>query len=359
VGQLLTFLVGVALLGVILLLVGKILDHTPVEDEEQPTLAVVLETLDPTLATATYTATWTPEAFQPTVTPLIVIGEGGFSIDLTFVQSSWVSVVGDGTEQFTGIARPDDTQSYTFTDSVEITLANAAALELSVNGRQQPPFGERGHRIVILINSTGLQVLHPGATPTLDTSRIISPATPTLTETPAPTLTPLFEATATLAESLPTETLPPTETAVAQAADVVPTQTPTDVTPTSTVTPNAATLGLDPNLPTLTPFSFLMEGAATESVPALNADVTSSAPDVVPTMPPDNVEVSSPTPITQAETTPTTTQGQALPSQTARPSSTPTSTNTATPTVTSTPNAPTAIVPLRVTQAGLPTRKAP
>lgn len=387
VGSLLTTLFGLGLIGVIVVLVGQILEYTPLPDTGQPTLAAQLGTLDPNLATATYTATWTPMAFVPTPTRLFLTGADGLAIEMNFVQRSWVRVMSDGTEQFAGIARPGDIQSYNAQEGFEVTLANAAAVELTVNGQSQAPFGARGSQVLILVNSTGIQVINPGATPTIDSSRVISPEVLTITETPDPALaipatlaveaTPtIFEPTPIGAESIPTQTSAATDTAI---VEIVPTLTPFDVAVNSSPSQDSATLvpTLTPFLPnsaasvestanpettpipTLTPFSFAPTSAAVQSLP------TEQPP--VPTLTPFNAvsqitSAAQTTPGTAMQANTTQAQTNAVASATVRPSATATATatSTASPTATGTPDVrPTAIVPLRITQSGLPTRKAP
>lgn len=388
VGGVLTTLMGFGLLAVIIFFVAQILNHTPPPDvDAQPTLNAQFGTLDPTLATATYTASWTPRPDLPTPTRLITIGDSGFTVDLRFVQRSWVRVLNDGEEVYTGIAKPDDTQSYTVKQGIEITLANAAAMELVINGETESDFGARGQQVLILVNSTGIQIIHPDATATVDPNRIISPEALTITETPDPALVPTAAETPTLVE--PTVISPeilPSETP-AQAANAVSTETPLDVASSASSTPNPATLGL--NLPTLTPFTFMADTSApqtTEQVgpeptltPSLPAPTLSSVspgakgqPTVTPfafMQPSSSQPTESSAEITSAATaTPAPSSaatqasinpGTITPAATLRPSATASLTAIPALTATTTPNAPTAIVPLRITQAGLPTRKAP
>lgn len=388
VGRLLTTLVGLSLIGIITFFVAEILGRTPPPGGTQPTLAVQLSTLDPTLATATYTATWVPEEVVPTTTRLFTMSDNGIAIQMNFVQRSWVRVMGDGTEQFVGIARPGDLQSYTAEEGFEITLANAAAVEMTVNGQEQASFGARGAQVLVLVNGTGLQVIQPNATATLDTSRVISPESFTITETPDPALLPTIPAemptfdarltplapTPIGAEGLPTETPLPSETAVVDAVEstTVPSLTPFNIADAST-TSNSATATVEP---TLTPI--LPPNVSANTTSALNAETTpvptltpflfvptTQAPQgtPVPTLTPFNFEgAGANTGAVQGTTsTPTqsapATQAQAA-TATVRPSATPSATATAT--FTGTPDLrPTAIVPLRITQSGLPTRKAP
>jgi len=378
VGSLLTTLFGLGLIGVIVVLVGQILEYTPLPDNGQPTLAAQFGTLDPNLATATYTATWTPMAFVPTPTRLFLTGADGIAIEMNFLQRSWVRVISDGTEQFAGIARPGDIQSYNAQEGFEVTLANAAAIDLTVNGQAQASFGARGSQVVILVNSTGIQVINPGATPTIDSSRVISPETLTITETPDPALaipaTLEIEATPIGAESIPTQTTAATETAI---VELVPTLTPFDVAVNASTTSDSAAL-----IPTLTPFlpnsAASVENTATpttDTTPVPTLTPFSFAPtSAVQSLPTEQPPVPTLTPfnavleITSAAQTNPSTATQAAPSTqaqtnvvataTVRPSAT--ATSTATPTATGTPDIrPTAIVPLRITQSGLPTRKAP
>lgn len=135
------------------------------------------------IPSATYTASWTPQPQAGTPTPdFNVSGFGGLQVQLNLVQRSWLRAVVDGAEQFVGIVEPGETLAYSGTESVNVTVANAAALEVTFNGQQQSQFGERGQQVEVRFSAAGIEVERAGAAQT----------TPTLTNTPLPTPTPLF-----------------------------------------------------------------------------------------------------------------------------------------------------------------------
>lgn len=190
---------------------------------------LLAQTLTPT---QTYTPTWTP---PPTRLPeenagLSVVS--GVEITLEMTQRSWVQITVDDVEQFVGILEPDDIQRYAGNQSVEINAANAAALAINFNGLDQPVFGQRGEQIMLDFTPNGVSANGVAA---------LSP-TPTATITPEPTLT-------SIPVALPTETSTPVQAA---AANVQPSPTPLFFdsasqaetnTPVPTITPLFAVVG--------------------------------------------------------------------------------------------------------------------
>lgn len=227
------FLVSVAALAVIIFVITDTLQLT------QSTEPVALNPTIPAgeiTITATNTATITPRATVLTDTP----DASSFNIDgvqviVEITQRSWVRIITDDTEQYVGFLEPGYRSTYSGNNSVAITAANAAALDIIYNGVEQDTFGARGQQVELIFSLSGIDItqgeggLLPTDIPTDDSTAtsIFIEATQTNTPTPQaddananaesaqvqaiptsagiPTPTPLFPVNADSASVEPTE----------------------------------------------------------------------------------------------------------------------------------------------------------
>lgn len=197
-------LVSVASIAVIAFVVyDTIFNENSVTEVADADLAPLLvQSLTPT---QTYTPTWTPPPTRSAEENSVLSVVSGVQIILEMSQRSWVQITVDDVERYTGILEPDERQRYDANQSVVINAANAAALDINFNGLDQPVFGERGERVVLTFTQNGVFA---------DGESALSP-TPTATATAIPTTTPIpFEA--------PTETATPAQAAV----NITPSPTP-------------------------------------------------------------------------------------------------------------------------------------
>jgi len=196
---------------------------------------------------------------SPTVAPLptqIVVLQPAYTgkgvvVTVTLTQRSWLRVIVDGEQKFVGLGRPgDQLPDFVGQSNIVVTAANAEALKVIYNGKEQPIFGGRGQQVDITFTLTSVQASSgPGFEPTseftatvpptsaIDVGATIAALTPTVTPGPSPTptqtptVTPTFTASPTVPPS-PTITYTPSLT-------FTPSTTPTlTLTPTITQTPS-------------------------------------------------------------------------------------------------------------------------
>jgi hypothetical protein len=174
----------------------------------------------------------------------------GILVTIALTQRTWMRVIADGEQKYIGLARPgDQLPDFAGQTSVTVTAANAEALKVIYNGKEQPIFGGRGQQVDITFSLTNVQVSSgPGFEPTseftatvpptsaIDVGATVAALTPTVTPGPSPTPTNTLTPTMTFTPS-PTE--PPTPTITyTPSITFTPSTTPTlTVTPTLTLTP--------------------------------------------------------------------------------------------------------------------------
>ncbi len=142
------------------------------------------------LTAPTPTPTSTPDAHPqiavaptPTITPTAVFPinpNGGVRIELAALEHAWVRVTTDGMTSFEGMLTPGQSLAWEAREQLIVETGNGAAFNFVVNGRTMGPLGERD-KITIRAWSPRGEVVAP-PTP--------SPAPPTWTPEPAPTLVP-------------------------------------------------------------------------------------------------------------------------------------------------------------------------
>jgi len=153
-------LVAVAAVAIIVYVSADLMmsdDATATPTVENAALLAVLQAGDPT---PTYTPTWTPVAFEPSATPLAALSFSGtgVSLQVEFAQRAWVRINVDGDEQYAGLVRPMDLLEFEAVNQITLTSSNAAALDVTYNGRQQDAYGERGQAVTITFTPGNINV---------------------------------------------------------------------------------------------------------------------------------------------------------------------------------------------------------
>lgn len=184
------------------------------------------------------TATVADTLVAPTPSNRRPYGGSGILVSLLITQRSWVSLVVDGVEQFSGIAAPETLLEYSAADEINLAASNALALDVIWNGQQQGPIGGRGQRADIRFTAEeALVVLGPAGAPT-PMSPTAEPAAAEATALPSPT--PGHSAT-------PADTLAPSATFTPRPTDrPLPSDTPTAGAPTAILPPRVTQEGLPP-----------------------------------------------------------------------------------------------------------------
>lgn len=175
----------------------------------------------------------------------------GILVTIKLTQRTWLRVIADGEQKFIGMARPgDQLPDIAGQNTVIVTAANAEALDVIYNGKQQPIFGGRGQQVDITFSLTNVQVSSgPGFEPTseftatapptsaIDVGATIAALTPTVTPGPSPT--PTLTPTITPSETPSPTPLPSPTLTLTPSLTFTPSTTPTEtLTPTITQTPS-------------------------------------------------------------------------------------------------------------------------
>jgi cytoskeletal protein RodZ len=332
-GSCLTTLVGLVALSVILFVVGDTLNKAALENATLTPTEVALNP-DSLTPSATYTASWTPHPDMPTLTQIALPGVGNtINVTVEYRLRTWVRVLVDGEAQFEGIVPPDTIQSYAASAVVVVRAANAAALNITLNGLSKTDFGTRGQLIELELSSRGFQIVQQseGSSPIAETLIDGVPMTP---------LVPEVQIEPTLTQEMPTLLPIPTE-AGGQAAG----STTNNATPTTTGSIASA-----------------QDVPVSDAAPQTNGNSQADAPTPLPIMteakPAANAAATISPPVTAIPlpgTAPASPMG--LPSPQPQTGAAGIATMTASPTATS--NLPTAVLPIRATQNGQPTPKQP
>ncbi|MBI4460274.1 MAG: helix-turn-helix domain-containing protein [Acidobacteria bacterium] len=69
----------------------------------------------------------------------------------------WLSITADGAVQWQGILAAEQTRQIEASDSIHLTIGDAGAVDLSLNGNAIPPLGHRGEVKKVTITAKGLE----------------------------------------------------------------------------------------------------------------------------------------------------------------------------------------------------------
>jgi hypothetical protein len=143
-------------------------------------------TLVPALASDLSTASPTLEASDSTPGTLTLLGPVG-QVDLRLVveKRTWLRVVVDGSQAFSGRAAPGQALPDYIGQVVEVWTGNAGGLRAVYNGQDQGLLGELGEVVIRLWTTQGVLTPTPTQTPTPTETPRVSP-TPEVSPTPPP-----------------------------------------------------------------------------------------------------------------------------------------------------------------------------
>lgn len=112
-----------------------------------------------------------PKPAQPSAPALNVTSTTGpdgvnhVVLNLSATEKTWVSIVSDGKQIFSGILEPSQTKTLTGADVAKLRIGNAGGLEIQWNGKTIGPVGPRGQVRVVVFTPENFEIL-PG-NPTL------------------------------------------------------------------------------------------------------------------------------------------------------------------------------------------------
>ncbi len=247
--SLVMLLLAAASITVIVFVVAQLLGQArPAQDTVDNSI------LDQLPASPTFTLVPSPTT-APLPTQIIILQPAytgkGVVVTIALTQRTWLRVLVDGEQQFVGLGRPgDQLPDFVGQQNIVVTAANAEALKVIYNSKEQPIFGGRGQQVDITFTLTNVQVSSgPGFEPTseftatipptsaIDVGATIAALTPTVTPGPSPTPTNTPTITPTYTPS-PTPLPSPTIT-YTPSLTFTPSTTPTlTLTPTITQTPS-------------------------------------------------------------------------------------------------------------------------
>lgn len=113
-----------------------------------------------------------PVTPQPEATPPPP-EDGMFHIQLSAIEQTWLSVVTDGKEVYSGILHTAETKNLEGHEVARIRTGNAGGVEVVFNGRNLGPLGSRGQVRTVLFNRNGYHVLDPQAADLLSAHMVL------------------------------------------------------------------------------------------------------------------------------------------------------------------------------------------
>jgi cytoskeleton protein RodZ len=93
--------------------------------------------------------------------------EAVFHVELSVVERTWLSIVSDGKQVFSGILEPAETKVLEGHETARIRTGNAGALSLVFNGKPIGSLGPRGQVRTVIFTKDNYEVLEPAAHLTL------------------------------------------------------------------------------------------------------------------------------------------------------------------------------------------------
>jgi transcriptional regulator with XRE-family HTH domain len=86
-----------------------------------------------------------------------------FRVELSALERTWLSIVEDGKQTFSGILDPDQTKVLEGHNTARIRMQNAGGISCVFNGKAIGILGERGQARTVVFTKTNYKVLDPGS----------------------------------------------------------------------------------------------------------------------------------------------------------------------------------------------------
>lgn len=108
-----------------------------------------------------------PEKREIAADPVAAAAPSGapFRVELSAIERTWLSIVADGQETFTGILEPADTKVLEGHDTARVCTGNAGGLNVVYNGKAIGSLGPRGQVRTVVFTRTGYEMSDASATP--------------------------------------------------------------------------------------------------------------------------------------------------------------------------------------------------
>jgi hypothetical protein len=82
-------------------------------------------------------------------------------LSFSATEETWVSIYSDGKRIFSGVLQPSQIKTLGGKDQFRIRVGNAGGLEITWNGKQIPPVGEKGQVKDLLFTQDRYQIMSP------------------------------------------------------------------------------------------------------------------------------------------------------------------------------------------------------
>jgi len=107
-----------------------------------------------------------PQAAEPAVSASsAAAAAGAFRVELSAIERTWLSIVADGEETFTGVLETDQTKVLEGHETARIRTGNAGGLNIVFNGKALGSLGPRGQVRTVVFTKTGYETFEPAAAP--------------------------------------------------------------------------------------------------------------------------------------------------------------------------------------------------
>ena len=100
---------------------------------------------------------------KPSVATQAVNNLDGFRIQLSALETTWLSVVTDGKEVYEGLLKADESKILDGRETARIRTGNAGGVEVFFNGRTIGTLGREGQVRTVVFTKNGYEVLEPQA----------------------------------------------------------------------------------------------------------------------------------------------------------------------------------------------------
>jgi hypothetical protein len=99
----------------------------------------------------------------PIVVPPSSETDTGIHIRLSAIETTWLSVVADGKQTYSGVLKASQTKMLEGRETARIKTGNAGGVTIVFNGKELGPMGRRGETRTVLFTTTGYEVVRSAA----------------------------------------------------------------------------------------------------------------------------------------------------------------------------------------------------
>jgi hypothetical protein len=104
-------------------------------------------------------ATAAPSSTPVVVPPIVSESDNGIHLQLSAIETTWLSIVADGKQTYSGILKTSQTKVLVGRETARIRTGNAGGLTVVFNGKELGPLGRRGETRTVLFTTTGYEVV--------------------------------------------------------------------------------------------------------------------------------------------------------------------------------------------------------